>query len=148
MLSFSVVNWTVYCNGLFTDPPKKTIKQLQLIQNAAARVLPCTKRTEHITPVLKYLHGLPVRYRKDFKVLLQVYKSLNGLGPECIADMVEEYKPSEVLRSIVSGWQAEPREQTKHGETAFSCYAAFRWNKPAEVLWCAYQWGQNTTLCF
>ena len=31
---------------------KKSIRQLQLIQNAAARVLNNTKRIEHITPVL------------------------------------------------------------------------------------------------
>ena len=43
-----------YCNGLVTGPPKKTIKQLQLIQNAAARVLSRTKSTEHITPVHLY----------------------------------------------------------------------------------------------
>ena len=31
-----------------------------------------------LTPVLKSLHWLPVSYRIDFKVLLLVYKSLNG----------------------------------------------------------------------
>ena len=46
--------------------------------------------TEHIATVLKYLHWLPVSYRIDFKVLLLVYKSLNGLGPEYIG--VKGYK--------------------------------------------------------
>lgn len=37
-----------YCNGLLTDPPKKTIKQLQLIQNTAARVFaPHQKNRTH-----------------------------------------------------------------------------------------------------
>ncbi len=38
--------------------PKKSIRQLQLIQNAAARILTRTRISEHITPVLRSLHGL------------------------------------------------------------------------------------------
>uniref|UniRef100_A0A3P9Q823 TNFR-Cys domain-containing protein n=1 Tax=Poecilia reticulata TaxID=8081 RepID=A0A3P9Q823_POERE len=37
---------------------------------------------EHITPVLKSLHWLPVAQRIDFKILMLVYKSLNGLMTE------------------------------------------------------------------
>ena len=70
-----------YCNSVLISLPKKkkkSIKQLQFVQNAATRVLTNTKRVDHITPVLTSLHWLPVCHRIHFKILLLVYKSLNG----------------------------------------------------------------------
>jgi len=121
-----------YCNGVFTGLPKKWIRQLQLIQNAAARVLTKTKKVEHITPVLKSLHWLPVSQRIDFNRLLLVYKSLNGLAPKYITDLLSVYQPSRPLRSSGSSLLCIHRTRTKHGEAAFSSYAPLIWNKLPE----------------
>uniref|UniRef100_A0A8C5EV94 Protein kinase domain-containing protein n=1 Tax=Gouania willdenowi TaxID=441366 RepID=A0A8C5EV94_GOUWI len=80
------------------------------------------------------LHWLPVSLRIDFKVLLLVYKSVNGFGPEYISDMLVRYEPSRSLRSMDTDQIVEPRVHSKHGDAAFSCYAAKKWNKlPAEL---------------
>ncbi len=115
----------------------KTIRQLQLIQNAAARILTRTRKSEHITPVLRSLHWLPVTFRIDFKVLLLIYKSLNGLGPKYMADMLTEYKPNRTLRSLGSSQLEIPSVHTKQRESAFSYYAARSWNQLPEEIKCA-----------
>ncbi len=100
-------------------------------------ILTRTRKSEHITPVLRSLHWLPVTFRIDFKVLLLIYKSLNGLGPKYIADMLTEYKPNRPLRSLGSSQLEIPRVHTKQGESAFSYYAAHSWNQLPEEIRCA-----------
>jgi hypothetical protein len=78
---FSLIN---YGNALSGVLPAKSLQRLQLIQNSAARVLTRTKKSDHITPILAQLHWLPVNYRIDFKILMLVFKALNGLSPNNI----------------------------------------------------------------
>ena len=118
-----------YRNSVFTGLTKKSIRKLQLIQNAAARVLTDTRKVDHITPVLRSLHWLPVCQIIDFKILLLVFKSLNGLGPRYIDDLLHHYEASRSLRSSGSGLLSVPRITTKHGKAAFSYYAPTIWNK-------------------
>ncbi len=117
-----------YCNSLFTGIPKSSIQRFQLIQNAAARILTGTKKHQHITPVLKSLHWLPVRTRIDFKILLLVYKALHGLAPRYITDMLTTYTPARTLRATGSGNLLIPHTRSKEGEAAFSVYAPQKWN--------------------
>ena len=73
------------------------------VQNAAARLLTGSKRTEHITPTLRNLHWLPVQQRIKFKTALLVYKALNGMSPTYIKELVVPYTPARRLRSCDKG---------------------------------------------
>jgi len=62
-----------YCNSLLCGIAGNLLQNLQSVQNAAARLITKTGRREHITPVLRELHWLPVRQRIDFKLAVLVY---------------------------------------------------------------------------
>ena len=59
-----------YCNALLTGIPYSQLKLLQRAQNCAARLVTRSRKFDHITPILKRLHWLPVIYRIQFKVFL------------------------------------------------------------------------------
>ena len=55
-------------NSLLTGISDRLLRKPQLAQNASARILTKTRNFEHITPVLKELHWLPIRERTQFKL--------------------------------------------------------------------------------
>ena len=59
-----------HCNSLLYNVPKNVIKELQSVQNAAARLITRSRKCHHITPILLDLHRLPVSERIKFKILL------------------------------------------------------------------------------
>ncbi|XP_037548511.1 uncharacterized protein LOC119425058 [Nematolebias whitei] len=119
-----------YCNSLYVGLSQSLLTRLQLVQNAAARLLTGTKKREHITPVLESLHWLPVRFRINFKVLLFVFKCLHGLAPQYLSDLLQLYTPSRSLRSADQLLLVVPRSNRRlRGDRAFSVAAPKLWNE-------------------
>ena len=68
-----VISRIDFCNSLLYSLPDVHTNKLQRIQNSAARLITRTKCREHITPILKQLHWLPVKSRINYKILLLTY---------------------------------------------------------------------------
>ena len=88
-----------YCNSLLYGLPKNVIKQLQRVQNAAARVVTLSPKFCHITPVLANLHWLSIYLRIELKILIVTCKTLHGHDPTYIKDLLQYYLPARDLRS-------------------------------------------------
>ncbi len=98
-----------YCNALLGGCSACSINNLQMVQNASARVLTRTRKYDHISPVLSTLHWLPIKHCIDFKILLITYKALNGLAPQNLSDLLSLYSSPHPLRSQNSGHLIIPR---------------------------------------
>ena len=79
---------------------------------------------QHITPVLQELHWLPIQYRIIFKILLLVYKSLNGASPSYLAQLLHYLSSTRSSRSVNNELLMQPRSYTKtYGDRAFAVHA-------------------------
>jgi len=61
-----------YCKSLFYSISDHLIRRLQAVQTAASRLVTGTRRRDHISPVLRQLHWLPVHQRIKFKMAIFV----------------------------------------------------------------------------
>lgn len=119
-----------YCNALYFGVSHSSIARLQLVQNAAARLLTGTRKFEHITPILSSLHWLPVHFRIHFKLLLFVFKCLNGAAPLYLSELLCPYNPARSLRSADQLLLSVPRTSRKlRGDRAFAVAAPKLWNE-------------------
>ena len=117
-------------NALLYGLPATLVVKLQRIQNIAARIVTLTPRRDHITPILKDLHWLPVKYRVQFKILVLVWRALNNMGPAYISDMLSLYTPARALRSKSQYMLIIPKTRLKsYGDRAFSVAAPTLWNE-------------------
>ena len=119
-----------FCNSLLYGLPKYEINKLQGVQNAAARVIACLSKFDHISDTLKELHWLPVEQRIIFKINLICFKILNNLAPDYLVDLIHVYEPARYLRSASDKWRLviEPYNLKTYVLRAFSVIAPILWN--------------------
>ena len=112
------------------------LQRLQVIQNAAARLITGARRLEHMTPILRDLHWLPVRRRITFKTAVLVYKCLHDMAPQYLQTYCEPTSTvaTRRLRSAHCGRLTVPRTRTNYGDRSFTIQGPRVWNSLPAAL--------------
>ena len=125
-----------YCNSCLWGIDDGQVHRLQVVQNTAARIVSRTRKRDHISPVLKSLHWLPMSERIEHKVISLTYQCYNNEAPEYLGNLLREHRlfTSMALRSSSQARLYEPSNKedagnVKHGQRSFSFTAPRLWNK-------------------
>ena len=119
-----------YCNSLLSNCPQYLLDKLQRVQNAAVRLVFRAKKHDHITPLMKKLHWLPIHQRIKYKVACHCFHFFHGSAPSYFSDLLTVYTPSRTLRSSSdSRLLSVPKTKTvTYGKRSFSFAAPSLWN--------------------
>ena len=93
-----------------------------------------TRKYDHITPVLRELHWLPITSRIQYKVTLLVYKTLHGPAPQYLQDLIQYRSARPGLRSAGILLNVPMTRSVTYGDRAFCSIGPTWWNSlPSEL---------------
>ena len=118
-----------YCNSVLAGLPSDQLSRLQRVQNNAARLVLRKRKREHVTPMLKELHWLPVASRIEYKIAVLAFRHFDQSLPQYLSGSLQTYQSSRTLRSSKERLLRVPRRKLKTvGERSFSFQAPLVWN--------------------
>lgn len=121
-----------YGSATLAGLPDNLLDRLQSVLNAAARLVNSARKFDHVTPLLRDLHWLPVRERITFRLAVLAYRCQHDMAPPYLATSLHRVADVESRRRLRSA--ATPAlvvPQSAHstiGDRAFPVAAARAWN--------------------
>ena len=128
-------------NAVLVGVSVKNITKLQRTQNTLARIVTRIYERRGVTPSLKYLHWLPIKWRISYKIAVTTYKLITTGQPQYLCSRIERY--SHTLRRSLQNIDAThnslrlvvPATRTVIGTRAFQSAAPDIWNKlPHDIV--------------
>ena len=136
LISSLVMSQLDYATAIFINLPNNSIHPMQRIQNQADKLIMNRDRCESSTSTMRQLHWLPIGFRCKCKVLLLVYRCMNGQAPEYLQQKLSLKNPAQITRSATEGdiLQIPYNKRRTLADHGFSSAGPRLWNSlPVEL---------------
>ena len=136
LMSALVLSRLDFCNSLLAGLTQLQTDKLQRVQNHAARVVTRKRMRDHVTPLLRDLHWLPVRSRCHYKIATLAYRHFEKTLPKYLCDtLVTRNCPREVRSKSMKRLEPPKKPKLKSvGGRSFSLITPMVWNSlPADL---------------
>jgi Fe-S cluster biosynthesis and repair protein YggX len=137
VISSLVFSKLYYGSTVWSNTTQKNIKKLQKVQNFAARIITCTRKYEHITPVIRQLGWLPVADMLKYYLGILTFKCLNGLAPDYLSTLFKDRSSVHDKNTRNNEKLNIPVFSSAVGQRSFEYRAVSLWNSlPADITAC------------
>ena len=119
---------------MWSSTAKKNIARLQKVQNFAARIVTGARKYEHITPMLKELHWLPVAKQLEVRDILMAFKCIKGLAPPSLCNTFSTRSQVHTRNTRNKNKLHITSLRSATGQRSFSYRAVQLWNDLPESL--------------
>ena len=103
------------CSGVLYGVAKREVQRLQMVLNAAARLVVGTGKFNHVTPILPdFLHWLPAQHQINYKIAIPARDCIHGIGPAYFGDVCSPWTNQPAFSYLLI-----PQTRTKLGERSF-----------------------------
>ena len=89
-----VMSRIAHCNSLLYGVAATNLRKLQLVENAAVRLVCSLPRHEHVTSAFIRLHWLPIKFKINFKNAMLCFKCIHEHAPNYLKRLVAIKKTS------------------------------------------------------
>ena len=117
-----------YCSSVWSSAAATNLLKLQAVQNFAARIICGSRKFDHVTPLLKELHWLPIKSQLYLHDAVLAFKCMTGSAPTYLSSKF-------LTRGEVSGRATRnsrllhiPLYKSKSGQRTFFYRTVSLWN--------------------
>ena len=123
-----------YCSSVWSSAAATNLLKLQAVQNFAARIICGSRKFDHVTPLLKELHWLPIKSQLYLRDAVLAFKCMTGSAPTSLSSKF-------LTRGKVSGRATRNSQllhislyKSKSGQRTFFYRTVSLWNSLDDSL--------------